>query len=244
MCTTFGLFVTPRLNARWSVSDAISLKAAAGKGWRTSVPLAEFAGHGLGIEPHVDVPGIVGRVDLPRVAARRELEPRSQLLCPSSPWATGMRASTSTGIASTSATGCLWTSIRRGRRPSAKEASQSRSIQAEFWWDWTKRLDITLAYRWADASRITGTSPYAGPVRGTASRLHDSGLRFASGRQGPTVARGCDVPGHRAAAFAVDLEKTSSTHMSALGGADVRDGQRADQPRLCRRPTDLCGSRT
>jgi outer membrane receptor for ferrienterochelin and colicins len=41
---TFGVFVTPRLNARWSVSDAISLKAAAGKGWRTSVPLAEFAG--------------------------------------------------------------------------------------------------------------------------------------------------------------------------------------------------------
>ena len=34
--------------------------------------------------------------------------------------------------------------------------SQSRSVQAEFWWDWTKRLDVTLAYRWVDANTDYG----------------------------------------------------------------------------------------
>ena len=69
---TFGLFVTPRLNARWSVSDAISLKAAAGKGWRTSVPLVSLLefGHRTARGSSRSWGG-----DPFRIATRRELEP-------------------------------------------------------------------------------------------------------------------------------------------------------------------------
>lgn len=146
---TFGLFVTPRLNARWSVSDAISLKAAAGKGWRTSVPLAEFAGVWASNRTWI----------FPESGAMdpfRGLQPEES-------WNLGLNLLSKFTLGYRDASFSLdgyrvdfsnrvfadldtpgEATIRQGR-------SQSRSVQAEFWWDWTKRLDVTLAYRWVDA---------------------------------------------------------------------------------------------
>ena len=151
---TFGLFVTPRLNARWSVSDAISLKAAAGKGWRTSVPLAEFAGVWASNRTWI----------FPESGAAdpfRGLQPEES-------WNLGLNLLSKFTLRYRDASFSLdgyrvdfnnrvsvdldtpgEATIRQGR-------SQSRSVQAEFWWDWTKRLDITLAYRWVDASSDYG----------------------------------------------------------------------------------------
>lgn len=151
---TFGLFVTPRLNARWSVSDAISLKAAAGKGWRTSVPLAEFAGVWASNRTWI----------FPESGAMdpfRGLQPEES-------WNLGLNLLSKFTLGYRDASFSLdgyrvdfnnrvfvdldtpgEATIRQGR-------SQSRSVQAEFWWDWTKRLDITLAYRWVDASSDYG----------------------------------------------------------------------------------------
>ncbi len=147
---TFGVFVTPRLNARWSVSDAISLKAAAGKGWRTSVPLAEFAGVWASNRSWIFPES--GSVD-----PFRGLQPEES-------WNLGLNLLSKFTLGYRDASFNLdgyrvdfsnrvfvdldtpgEATIRQGR-------SQSRSAQAEFWWDWTKRLDITLAYRWVDAS--------------------------------------------------------------------------------------------
>jgi outer membrane receptor for ferrienterochelin and colicins len=147
---TFGVFVTPRLNARWSVSDAISLKAAAGKGWRTSVPLAEFAGVWASNRSWIFPES--GSVD-----PFRGLQPEES-------WNLGLNLLSKFTLGYRDASFNLdgyrvdfsnrvfvdldtpgEATIRQGR-------SQSRSAQAEFWWDWTKRLNITLAYRWVDAS--------------------------------------------------------------------------------------------
>ena len=151
---TFGLFVTPRLNARWSVSDAISLKAAAGKCWRTSVPLAEFAGVWASNRTWI----------FPESGAAdpfRGLQPEES-------WNLGLNLLSKFSLGYRDASFSLdgyrvdfnnrvfvdldtpgEATIRQGR-------SQSRSVQAEFWWDWTKRWDITLAYRWVDASSDYG----------------------------------------------------------------------------------------
>ena len=151
---TFGVFVTPRLNARWSVSDAISLKAAVGKGWRTSVPLAEFAGVWASNRSWVFPES--GAVD-----PFRGLQPEES-------WNLGLNFLSKFTLGYRDASFNLdgyrvdfsnrvfvdldspgVATIRQGR-------SQSRSVQVEFWWDWTKRLDITLAYRWVDASSDYG----------------------------------------------------------------------------------------
>ena len=151
---TFGLFVTPRLNARWSVSDAISLKAAAGKGWRTSVPLAEFAGVWASNRTWIFPES--GAAD-----SFRGLQPEES-------WNLGLNLLSKFTLGYRDASFNLdgyrvdfsnrvfvdldtpgVATIRQGM-------SQSRSVQAEFWWDWTKRLDITLAYRWVDASSDYG----------------------------------------------------------------------------------------
>lgn len=164
---TFGAFVTPRLNARWSVTDAMTLKAAAGKGWRTSVPLAEFAGvwasNRRWIFPEL------GSVD-----PFRGLRPEES-------WNMGLNLLTKFTLGFREASFNLDTyrvdfSNRvfvdldtPGEALVRQGMSQSRSVQAEFWWDWTKRLDVTVAYRWVDASSDYGD--------------------FAGYRQDPFVAR-------------------------------------------------------
>lgn len=147
---TFGVFVTPRLNARWSLTDAITLKAAAGKGWRTSVPLAEFAGVWASNRTWI----------FPESGAADPFRG----LRPEESWNMGLNFLSKFTLGYRDASLNLdgyrvdfsnrvfvdldtpgEATIRQGR-------SKSRSVQAEFWWDWTKRLDITLAYRWVDAS--------------------------------------------------------------------------------------------
>ncbi len=147
---TFGLFLTPRLNARWSVSDAISLKAAAGKGWRTAVPLAEFAGVWASNRSWIFPES--GAVD-----PFRGLQPEES-------WNLGLNLLSKFTLgyrdASLNLDGYRVDFSNRvfvdldtpGEATIRQGMSQSRSVQAEFWWDWTKRLDITLAYRWVDAS--------------------------------------------------------------------------------------------
>ena len=39
-----GLFVSPRVHTRWSVTEQIALKASAGRGFRTPLPFAEYPG--------------------------------------------------------------------------------------------------------------------------------------------------------------------------------------------------------
>lgn len=150
MHDTFGTFVTPRLNARWSVTDAITLKAAAGKGWRTAVPLAEFAGvwasNRRWIFPEA------GSVD-----PFRGLRPEES-------WNMGLNLLTKFNLGFREASFSLdgyrvdfsnrvFVDLDEPGQASVRQGmSQSRSVQAEFWWDWTRRLDITLAYRLVDAS--------------------------------------------------------------------------------------------
>ena len=156
---TFGVFVTPRMNARWSVSDAITLKAALGKGWRTSVPLAEFAG--------------VWASNRQWVFPEPGSEDPFRGLSPEESWNMGLNFLTKFSLgyrdASFSLDGYRVDFSNRvfvdldtpGQATVRQGQSQSRSLQAEFWWDWTKRLDITVAYRWVDANTdYGGTSGY------------------------------------------------------------------------------------
>lgn len=156
---TFGVFVTPRMNARWSVSDAMTLKAALGKGWRTSVPLAEFAG----------VWASNRQWAFPKLSS----EDSFRGLSPEESWNMGLNFLTKFTLgyrdASFSLDGYRVDFSNRvfvdldtpGQATVRQGHSQSRSVQAEFWWDWTKRLDITLAYRWVDAKTdYRGTNGY------------------------------------------------------------------------------------
>ena len=200
----------------------------------------------LGIEPHVDLPGVWGGGSLPGIATRRELEPGIEPAvqvyfgipgCELQPRWLPRR------LQQPRLRGPRY--ARCGDHPPRNEPVTERSGRILVGLDEAVGHHVGLPLGGRE-QRLRGLLRLpSGPVRSTASRLHDSGLRFASGRQGPTVARGCDVPGHRAAAFAVDLRERhrGPALCPALGGADVCDGQRSDQPRLCRRPTDLCGRR-
>jgi len=151
---TFGAFVSPRMNARWSVTDAITLKAAAGRGWRTSVPLAEFVGAWASNRTWIFPES--GMVD-----PFRGLRPEES-------WNMGLNLLTKFTLgfrdASFNLDGYRVDFSNRvfvdldtpGQATVRQGMSQSRSVQAEFWWDWTKRLDVTLAYRWVDANTDYG----------------------------------------------------------------------------------------
>ena len=156
---TFGVFVTPRMNARWSVSDAMTLKAALGKGWRTSVPFAEFAG--------------VWASNRQWAFPEPGSEDPFRGLSPEESWNMGLNFLTKFSLgyrdASFSLDGYRVDFSNRvfvdldtpGQATVRQGQSQSRSVQAEFWWDWTKRLDMTVAYRWVDANTDYGvTSGY------------------------------------------------------------------------------------
>ena len=185
---TFGTFVTPRLNARWSVTDVITLKAAAGKGWRTAVPLAEFAGVWAS-NRHWMFPGDGVNAD-----PFRGLRPEES-------WNFGLNLLSKFSLGFRDASLSLdgyrvdfsnrvfvdldtpgAATVRQGR-------SQSRSMQAEFWWDWTKRLDVTLAYRWVNATSDYGDfsgyrqDPFVAEHRGFTtvaygSRMDDKGRQW------------------------------------------------------------------
>lgn len=185
---TFGTFVTPRLNARWSVTDVITLKAAAGKGWRTAVPLAEFAGVWAS-NRHWMFPGDGVNAD-----PFRGLRPEES-------WNIGLNLLSKFSLGFRDASLSLdgyrvdfsnrvfvdldtpgAATVRQGR-------SQSRSMQAEFWWDWTKRLDVTLAYRWVNATSDYGDfsgyrqDPFVAEHRGFTtvaygSRMDDKGRQW------------------------------------------------------------------
>ena len=146
---TFGVFVSPRLNARWSLTDATTLKLAAGRGWRTSVPFAEFAGvwasnRAWAFSGADEANGFRG-------------------LDPEESWNVGLNwlSKFSLGYrdASFSLDGYRVTFANRvfvdldtpGLALVRQGYSQSKSVQAEFWWDWSKRVDLTVAYRFVDA---------------------------------------------------------------------------------------------
>jgi len=146
---TFGNFISPRLNARWSASDAVTLKLAAGRGWRTSLPLAEFAGVWASNRSWAFP-------DADAADGFRGLNPEES-------WNVGINALSkfSWGYrdASFSVDAYRVTFGNRvfvdldtpGEAVIRQGYSQSESVQAEFWWDWSKRLDITVAYRYVNA---------------------------------------------------------------------------------------------
>ena len=146
---TFGVFVSPRLNARWSMTDAMTLKLAAGRGWRTSVPFAEFAGvwasNRAWAFPDADA-----------ADGFRGLDPEES-------WNVGLNFLSKFTLgyrdASFSLDGYRVTFANRvfvdvdtpGLALVRQGYSQSESMQAEFWWDWSKRIDLTVAYRYVNA---------------------------------------------------------------------------------------------
>jgi len=146
---TFGVFASPRLNARWSMTDAMTLKLAAGRGWRTSVPFAEFAGVWASNRAWAFP-------DANAADGFRGLDPEES-------WNVGLNFLTKFMLgyrdASFSLDGYRVTFANRvfvdvdtpGLALVRQGYSQSESMQAEFWWDWSKRIDLTVAYRFVNA---------------------------------------------------------------------------------------------
>lgn len=173
---TFGVFVSPRLNARWSITDAMTVKLAAGRGWRTSVPFAEFAG--------------VWASNRTWAFPDANAEDGFRGLNPEESWNVGLNLLTKFGLgyrdASFSLDGYKVDFANRvfvdldtpGEARIRQGESQSRSIQAEFWWDWTKRLDVTVAYRFVDARSDYGDfvglrqDPFVAQHRGFVTVAH------------------------------------------------------------------------
>ena len=146
---TFGVFVSPRLNARWSMTDAVTLKLAAGRGWRTSLPFAEFAG--------------VWASNRAWAFPDADAEDGFRGLRPEESWNVGLNLLSKFSLgyrdASLSLDGYRVTFANRvfvdvdtpGLALVRQGYSQSENVQAEFWWDWTKRIDLTVAYRYVNA---------------------------------------------------------------------------------------------
>ena len=175
---TFGVFVSPRLNARWSVSDAVTLKLAAGRGWRTSLPFAEYAGVWASNR-------VWAFPDANAADGFRGLDPEES-------WNVGLNFLSKFRLgyrdASLSLDGYRVTFANRvfvdldtpGQALVRQGYSQSESMQAEFWWDWSKRFDVTLAYRWVNAQSDYGDfsgyrqDPFVAQHRGFATLAYGS----------------------------------------------------------------------
>lgn len=144
------VFVLPRLHARWSLTEKISLKAVAGKGVRTAAVVME----NLGL-----------------LASNRNWRPsgaftqNSLVFQPEEAWNMGVSYNQKFRLnyrdASISVDGYLTqfqNQVVVDVDQDAQEVnvynlqgeSWSQSVQAEFAWSPAKRLDVRLAYRWLD----------------------------------------------------------------------------------------------
>ena len=184
---TFGAFFSPRVNARWSATDAVTLKLAAGKGWRTSVPLAEFAGVWASNRSWAFP-------DADAANGFRGLNPEESLnvgLNLLSKFTLGYRDASFNldGYRVTFGNRVFVDLDTPGQALVRQGYSQSESVQAEFWWDWTKRLDITVAYRYVNAQSDYGdfsgyrADPFVARHRGFATlayaaRMDDKGRQW------------------------------------------------------------------
>ena len=142
----FGTFFSPRFNARYTAADWLTFKLASGKGWRTSTPLAEFAG--------------------PWASSRTWVFPTATLdsdyygLRPEQSWNTGLNVISKFRLGYRDAgfsldayrvdfTDRVILDLENPREAHVynAESSVSTSAQVEFWWDIHRRLSIRMAYR-------------------------------------------------------------------------------------------------
>jgi hypothetical protein len=147
----FGTFFTPRINVRYTATDWLTLKVASGKGWRTAVPLTEFAG--------------------PWASNRTWMFPEAGTsanfygLQPEQSWNTGLNliskfrlgyrdAGVSLDAYRVDFTDRAIVDLENPRfaRVYSSPSSLSSSAQAEFWWDIHRRLSVRMAYRWIETA--------------------------------------------------------------------------------------------
>lgn len=145
----FGTFFSPRFNARYTATDWLTFKLASGKGWRTAVPLAEFAGPWASNRQWV----------FPETGSDPE-DVEFYGLRPEQSWNTGLNIISKFRLGYRDA-GFSLDAYRvdftdrvildlenpREARVYNAESSVSTSTQAEFWWDIHRRLSVRLAYR-------------------------------------------------------------------------------------------------
>lgn len=179
----FGVFFSPRFNARYTATDWLTFKVASGKGWRTALPLAEFAG--------------------PWATSRQWNFPAGGVnagyygLRPEQSWNTGLNLISKFRLGFRDA-GFSLDAYRvdfidrvvldlenpREARVYNSASSLSTSAQAEFWWDIHRRLSVRVAYRVIDTETdydgVVLSDPFVSKHRGFtnfayASRVADDG---------------------------------------------------------------------
>jgi hypothetical protein len=158
----YGLRWTPRIHARWSVTEHVALKASAGRGWRVPNPLMEQRGAWASnrvwwaIAPGSSAPGSVERMALPVAGFQPEVADNAGLSL-TTKFRLGHRES---GLALDAFytrfqnrlvvdldgdPGEVWLYNLEGR-------SEAFSAQAEWDWSFHRRWDLRVALRYVEAT--------------------------------------------------------------------------------------------